>query len=113
MYFWTPARDVVVVFCSGTMMIMRIPVRKGEDHEYNNRPAPRPEKSTNVYLTAALVEKDRSLDMNLSVTLDALLAQATEEKQRQRQQEKADMQVMNAFMEKAGTITDDDFFGSL
>ncbi len=70
-------------------------------------------RSTNVYLTAALVEKARSLDMNLSATLDALLAQAIEEKQRQRQQEKADMQVMNAFMEKAGTITDDDFFGSL
>mgnify|MGYP005982042705 CR=1 FL=1 len=60
-------------------MIMRIPVRKGEGHEYNNRPAPRPEKSTNVYLTAALAGKARSLDMNLSATLDALLAQATEE----------------------------------
>ncbi|MBK4715152.1 MULTISPECIES: type II toxin-antitoxin system CcdA family antitoxin [Tenebrionibacter/Tenebrionicola group] len=70
-------------------------------------------RSTNVYLSVALVEKARSFDMNLSATLDALLAQAIEEIQRKRQQEKADMQAMNAFMEKVGTITDDDFFGGL
>ncbi len=70
-------------------------------------------KSTNVYLSTSLVEKARRLNMNLSATLDALLAQAIEEKQRQQQQEKADMQTMNAFMDKAGTVADDDFFGSL
>ncbi|EHF2630401.1 type II toxin-antitoxin system CcdA family antitoxin [Salmonella enterica subsp. enterica serovar Panama] len=70
-------------------------------------------RSTNVYLTAALVDKARSLDMNLSATLDTLLAREIEAKNMEREKEKEDMQSMNQFMEKAGMLTDDDFFGSL
>ncbi|WP_434462538.1 type II toxin-antitoxin system CcdA family antitoxin [Serratia plymuthica] len=70
-------------------------------------------RSTNVYLTTALVEKARSLDMNLSATLDILLAQAIEAKKHEREKEKEDMQAMNVFMAKAGMLTDDEFFGSL
>ncbi|EAO9157890.1 post-segregation antitoxin CcdA [Salmonella enterica] len=70
-------------------------------------------RSTNVYLTASLVDKARSMDMNLSATLDILLAQVIEAKNVEREEEKEDMQAMNKFMEKAGMLTDDDFFGSL
>lgn len=70
-------------------------------------------RSTNVYLTASLVDKARSMDMNLSATLDTLLAQAIEAKNLEREKEKEDMQTMNQFMAKAGMLTDDDFFGSL
>ncbi|EBJ0907379.1 post-segregation antitoxin CcdA, partial [Salmonella enterica] len=41
-------------------------------------------RSTNVYLTAALVDKARSLDMNLSATLDTLLAREIEAKSMER-----------------------------
>ncbi|CDH24105.1 type II toxin-antitoxin system CcdA family antitoxin [Xenorhabdus bovienii] len=70
-------------------------------------------RNTNVYLTASLVDKARSMDMNLSATLDILLAQAIEAKNIEREKEKEDMQAMNQFMTKAGMLTDDDFFGSL
>ncbi|NHB95989.1 type II toxin-antitoxin system CcdA family antitoxin [Photorhabdus stackebrandtii] len=70
-------------------------------------------RSTNVYLTASLVDKARSMDMNLSATLDILLAQAIEAKKDEREKEKEDMQAMNIFMAKAGMLTDDEFFGSL
>ncbi|EJD6048496.1 type II toxin-antitoxin system CcdA family antitoxin [Providencia rettgeri] len=70
-------------------------------------------KSTNVYLTASLVDKARSMDMNLSATLDLLLAQAIEAKSIEREKEKEDIQAMNQFMVKSGVLTDDDFFGSL
>ncbi|MCC8423102.1 type II toxin-antitoxin system CcdA family antitoxin [Photorhabdus thracensis] len=70
-------------------------------------------RSTNVYLTASLVDKARSMDMNLSATLDILLAQAIEAKKDERKKEKEDMQAMNIFMAKAGMLTDDEFFGSL
>lgn len=70
-------------------------------------------RSTNVYLTASLVDTARSMDMNLSATLDTLLAQAIEAKKNEREKEKADMQAMNAFMEKAGLLSDDEFFGGL
>lgn len=70
-------------------------------------------RSTNVYLTAALVDKARSMDMNLSATLDELLAQAIEAKHSEREKEKLDMQAMNAFITKAGMLSDDEFFGSL
>ncbi|EOK6930277.1 type II toxin-antitoxin system CcdA family antitoxin [Escherichia coli] len=70
-------------------------------------------RSTNVYLTASLVDKARSMDMNLSATLDKLLAQAIEAKTVEREEEKQDMHTMNKFMAKAGMLTDDDFFGSL
>lgn len=70
-------------------------------------------RSTNVYLTASLVDKARSMDMNLSATLDTLLAQAIEAKNVEREEEKKDMQAMNQFMAKAGMLIDDDFFGSL
>ncbi len=68
-------------------------------------------RSTNVYLTASLVDKAHSMDMNLSATLDILLAQAIKVKQDEK--EKEDMQAMNIFMAKAGMLTDDEFFGSL
>ncbi|MCL2896264.1 type II toxin-antitoxin system CcdA family antitoxin [Brenneria tiliae] len=70
-------------------------------------------RSTNVYLTASLVEAARSMDMNLSATLDQLLAQAIEARKNEREKEKQDMQAMNMFMEKAGMLTDDDFFGGI
>ncbi|NRN27696.1 type II toxin-antitoxin system CcdA family antitoxin [Photorhabdus heterorhabditis] len=70
-------------------------------------------RSTNVYLTASLVDKARSMNMNLSATLDILLAQAIEAKKDEREKEKEDMQAMNIFMAKAGMLTDDEFFGSL
>ncbi|WP_350306471.1 type II toxin-antitoxin system CcdA family antitoxin [Photorhabdus viridis] len=70
-------------------------------------------RSTNVYLTASLVDKARSMDMNLSATLDILLAQTIKAKQDEREKEKEDMQAMNIFMAKAGMLTDDEFFGSL
>ncbi|MBD2784892.1 type II toxin-antitoxin system CcdA family antitoxin [Xenorhabdus sp. DI] len=70
-------------------------------------------KSTNVYLTAALVETARSMNINLSATLDKLLAQEIEARKNEQMQEKQDMQTMNAFIERAGMLTDDDFFGSL
>ncbi|PWC19220.1 post-segregation antitoxin CcdA [Brenneria roseae subsp. roseae] len=70
-------------------------------------------RSTNVYLTASLVEAARNMNMNLSATLDELLAQAIEARKSEREKEKQDMQAMNKFMEKAGMITDDDFFGSI
>lgn len=70
-------------------------------------------KSTNVYLTASLVDKARSMDMNLSATLDLLLAQAIEAKSIEREKEKEDIQAMNQFMVTAGMLSDDDFFGSL
>jgi antitoxin CcdA len=70
-------------------------------------------RRTNLYLTASLVEKARSMDMNLSTTLDALLAQAIEAKKNERAEEKEDMQAMNSFIEQAGMLTDDEFFGSL
>ncbi len=70
-------------------------------------------RSTNVYLTSSLVDKARSMGMNLSATLDILLAQAIEAKNVEQEEEKDDMQVMNKFMAKAGMLTDDDFFGSL
>lgn len=53
------------------------------------------------------------MDMNLSATLDLLLAQAIEAKSIEREKEKEDIQTMNQFMVKAGMLTDDDFFGSL
>ncbi|MCL2891450.1 type II toxin-antitoxin system CcdA family antitoxin [Brenneria tiliae] len=70
-------------------------------------------RSTNVYLTASLVEAARSMDMNLSATLDQLLAQAIEARKNEREKEKQDMQAMNMFMEKAGMLKDDDFFGGI
>lgn len=70
-------------------------------------------RSTNVYLTAALVDKARSLDINLSATLDALLAREIEAKSNERVKEKEDMRSINQPMEQAGMLTDDDFFGSL
>lgn len=78
-----------------------------------NSPRHSTKRSTNVYLTASLVDKARSMDMNLSATLDALLAQAIEAKKYQREKEKEDMQTMNVFMAEAGMLTDDEFFGSL
>ena len=65
-------------------------------------------RSTNVYLTAALVEKARSMDMNLSATLDVLLAQAIETKNSERELEKQDMQAMNTYIAKAGMLSDDE-----
>ena len=70
-------------------------------------------KSTNVYLTTSLVDKARSMDMNLSATLDLLLAQAIEAKSVEHEKEKEDIHTMNQFMAEAGMLTDDDFFGSL
>lgn len=83
-------------------------------HEYCRIP-PRnsTKRSTNVYLTASLVDKARSMDMNLSATLDTLLAQAIEAKNIEHEEEKKDIQAINQFMAKAGMLTDDDFFGSL
>ncbi|EUD05557.1 post-segregation antitoxin CcdA [Providencia alcalifaciens R90-1475] len=66
-----------------------------------------------MYLTASLVDKARSMDMNLSATLDLLLAQAIDAKSIEREKEKEDIQAMNQFMVKSGMLTDDDFFGSL
>lgn len=70
-------------------------------------------RSTNVYLTASLVDKAKSMNMNLSATLDTLLAQAIEAKKIEHEEEKADIQAMNEFMAKARMLTEDDFFGSL
>lgn len=53
------------------------------------------------------------MDMNLSATLDELLAQAIEVKHSERKKEKLDMQAMNVFITKAGMLSDDEFFGSL
>lgn len=53
------------------------------------------------------------MNINLSVTLDRLLAEEIARLSTTRDQEKADMQAMNAFMDKAGLLTDDDFFGGL
>ncbi|ADP12869.1 post-segregation antitoxin-like protein [Erwinia sp. Ejp617] len=66
-----------------------------------------------MYLTASLVDKARSMDMNLSATLDNLLTQAIEAKKYQREKEKEDLQTMNVFMAQAGMRTDDEYFGSL
>lgn len=66
-----------------------------------------------MYLTASLVDKARSMDMNLSATLDNLLTQAIEAKKYQREKEKEDLQTMNVFMAQAGMLTDDEYFGSL
>lgn len=103
----------LIVF-STHIILMRIALRIG----VNDMPAQTVtrntgKRSTNVYLTAALVDKARSLDMNLSATLDTLLAREIEAKSLEREKEKEDMQSMNQFMEKAGMLTDDDFFGSL
>ncbi|ELL3262214.1 type II toxin-antitoxin system CcdA family antitoxin, partial [Escherichia coli] len=49
-------------------------------------------RSTNVYLTSSLVDKARSMGMNLSATLDILLAQAIEAKNVEQEEEKDDMQ---------------------
>lgn len=70
-------------------------------------------RSTNVYLTASLVDKAKSMNMNLSATLDLLLAQAIEAKTNEQSKEKEDIQVMNIFMTEAGLLSDDEFFGSL
>lgn len=70
-------------------------------------------RSTNVYLTASLVDKARSMNMNLSATLDLLLAQAIEAKKNEQDKEKEDIQAMNTFMTEAGLLSDDEFFGSL
>lgn len=70
-------------------------------------------RSTNVYLTTSLVDKARSMNMNLSATLDMLLAQAIEAKKSEMDKDKEDMQAMNVFMAKAGMLTDDEFFGGL
>lgn len=70
-------------------------------------------RSTNVYLTASLVDKAKSMNMNLSATLDLLLAQAIEAKTNEQAKEKEDIQAMNAFMTEAGLLSDDEFFGSL
>ncbi|RAX03672.1 MULTISPECIES: type II toxin-antitoxin system CcdA family antitoxin [unclassified Photorhabdus] len=70
-------------------------------------------KNTNVYLTADLVDAARSLNMNLSSMLDGLLTQAVEAKKRGQKEDKQDMQAINAFLERAGIITDDEFFGGL
>ncbi|MCD1127399.1 type II toxin-antitoxin system CcdA family antitoxin [Jinshanibacter sp. LJY008] len=70
-------------------------------------------RSTNVYLTASLVDKARSMNMNLSATLDELLAKAIESRQNEQAKEKEDMQAMNRFMTKAGLLSDDEFFGGL
>ncbi|KOY61604.1 post-segregation antitoxin CcdA [Photorhabdus heterorhabditis] len=93
---------------------MRILLRIGVN-TMNTVTSPRnsTKRSTNVYLTASLVDKARSMDMNLSATLDILLAQAIKAKQDEREKEKEDMQAMNIFMAKAGMLTDDEFFGSL
>ncbi|OWO82611.1 post-segregation antitoxin CcdA [Photorhabdus luminescens] len=69
-------------------------------------------KNTNVYLTDDLVDAARSLNMNLSSMLGGLLAQAVEAKKYGQKEDKQDMQAINAFLECAGIITDDEFFGS-
>lgn len=74
---------------------------------------PRTKRSTNVYLTGALVDRAKSMNINLSVTLDRLLAEEIAALSAAREHEKADMQAMNAFMDQAGLLTDDDFFGGL
>ncbi|TDB52876.1 type II toxin-antitoxin system CcdA family antitoxin [Photorhabdus luminescens] len=71
------------------------------------------EKNTNIYLTDDLVDAARSLNMNLSSMLDGLLAQAIEAKKYGQKEDKQDMQAINAFLERAGIITDDEFFGGL
>lgn len=53
----------------------------------------------------------RSINIYQTSALDMVLAQAIEAKKNER--EKADIQVMNAFMEKAGLLSDDEFFGGL
>jgi antitoxin CcdA len=93
---------------------MRIPLRTGVNIMNTTASTRNSNKRrTNVYLTASLVDKARSMDMNLSATLDILLAQAIEAKNVEREEEKEDMQAMNNFMAKAGMLTDDDYFGSL
>ncbi len=105
--------ECLIVF-SSYIILMRIPLRIGvNDMPTQTVTRNTGKRSTNVYLTAALVDKARSLDMNLSATLDTLLAREIEAKSMEREKEKEDMQSMNQFMEKAGMLTDDDFFGSL
>ncbi|AXG42806.1 post-segregation antitoxin CcdA [Photorhabdus laumondii subsp. laumondii] len=74
---------------------------------------PGAKKGTNVYLTTDLVDAARSLNMNLSATLDELLAQAVEAKKCEQKEDAQSIQVINKFLERAGIITDDEFFGSL
>ncbi|TQN75912.1 UNVERIFIED_ORG: antitoxin CcdA [Citrobacter freundii] len=52
-------------------------------------------RSTNVYLTATLVDKRRSMGMNLLATLDILLAHELQAKSIEREKEKEDMRSMN------------------
>ncbi len=107
-------KETHLIVYPSTIIIMRMHLRTGANIMNTVATARSSNKrSTNVYLTASLVDKARSMDMNLSATLDKLLAQAIEAKTVEREEEKQDMHTMNKFMAKAGMLTDDDFFGSL
>lgn len=72
-------------------------------------------RSTNVYLTAENVDAARRMNINLSATLDAMLAEAVRQKQQETRKDelRAGIQAFNAFEREAGLFTDDDEYGVL
>ncbi|MBC8953923.1 type II toxin-antitoxin system CcdA family antitoxin [Xenorhabdus sp. PB62.4] len=70
-------------------------------------------RSTNVYLTAEVVDEARDLGINLSATLDKMLSDVVREKRRQqwKAENKVGIEAFNEFERDAGLFTDDDEYG--
>ncbi|NHB63267.1 type II toxin-antitoxin system CcdA family antitoxin [Photorhabdus sp. RW14-46] len=70
-------------------------------------------RSTNVYLTAKVLDEARDLGINLSATLDKMLSDVVREKIRQlwKTKNKAGIHAFNEFERGAGLFTDDDEYG--
>lgn len=73
---------------------------------------PAKKRSTNVYLSADLIDQAKALDLNLSATLNSALEKAVKERQRERWlvENRAGLDALNGFIEENGLFADDDDF---
>lgn len=69
-------------------------------------------RSTNVYLSAELIDRAKALDLNLSATLNSALEKAVKERQREKwlAENRAGLDALNGFIAEKGLFTDDDDF---
>lgn len=67
-----------------------------------------PKKSANLSINADLLQKAKSLDINLSATLEAALAAQVKRRRAERwlTENKASLDAYNAFVEKHGVFSD-------
>lgn len=69
-------------------------------------------KGTNVYLSTNLIEEAKELEINLSATLEQALADAVQQRRRQKwlENNKAGIVALNEFIEETGLFSDDERF---